>query len=194
MSSLADNASTTTRRRYDAPASRAALLAAADALFDEHGYEATTIRDIGERAGVDAALIARYFGGKQGLYLATLEQEPRAPLPADLARAIEHMLSRSEQHGLGPIPHAMVSPTLSDEVRAQVREIIGRRVVEPFAAELAARGAADARLRAEVRVALSIGVSLTRASATQPALADAPLGELLGVLETVTEALQDNGA
>jgi len=181
------------RRRYDAQASRAALLSAADALFDERGYEATTIRDIGERAGVDAALIARYFGGKQGLYLATLEQEPRAPLPADLARAIEHMLSRSEQRGLGPIPLAMVSPTLSDDMRAQVRQIIGRRVVDPFAVELAARGVPGARLRAEVLVALSIGISLTRASATLPALADAPLAELLAVLETVIGALQDGG-
>jgi AcrR family transcriptional regulator len=188
MSSVADKAST--RRRYDAQASRGALLAAADTLFDERGYDATTVRDIGERAGVDAALIARYFGSKEGLYLATLEQAPREPLPADIARAIEHMLSRTEQRGLGPIPHAMVSPTLSDELRAQVCQIIARHVVGPFAAELTARGVADAELRAEVLVALAIGVSLTRASATLPSLAGASLAELLAVLETVIEALQ----
>jgi AcrR family transcriptional regulator len=192
MSSVVDKA-ITPRRRYDARASRSALLDAADALFDERGYDATTVRDIGERAGVDAALIARYFGSKEGLYLATLEQEPREPLPSDLVQAIEHMLSRSEQRGLGPIPLAMVSPTLSDELRAQVRQIIGRRVVEPFAAELAARDVPDVELRAEILVALSIGVSLTRASATLPALAEAPLDKLLAVLQTVIDALQDGG-
>lgn len=181
------------RRRYNAQASREALLEAADALFDERGYDATTVRDIGERAGVDAALIARYFGSKEGLYLATLEQEPREPLPADLVRAIEQMLSRSEQHGLGPIPLAMVSPTLRDDMRARLRRIAGRRAVEPFAAELAARDVPDIELRAEVLVALTIGVLLTRASATLPALAEAPLGELLAVLETVIDALQDGG-
>jgi AcrR family transcriptional regulator len=190
MSSVADKAST--RRRYDARASRGALLAAADTLFDERGYDATTVRDIGERAGVDAALIARYFGSKEGLYLATLEREPREPLPADIAHAVEHMLSRSEQQGLGPIPRAMVSPTLSDELRAQVCQIIARRVVQPFAAQLAARGAPDAELRAEVLVALAIGVSLTRASGTLPALAGVSLGELLAVLKTVIDALHES--
>lgn len=151
------------------------------------------MRDIGEHAGVDAALIARYFGGKEGLYLATLEREPRTPMPTDLGRAIEQMLSRSEQRGIGPIPLAMVSPTLSDEVRAQVRQIIGRRVVEPFAAELTARGVQDAELRAEIIFALSVGLSLTRASGTLPTLAETPLDELLAVLEPVIDTLQDAG-
>lgn len=164
---------------------------AADTLFDERGYDATTVRDIGERAGVDPAMIARYFGGKEGLYLATLERDPREPLPAEIARAFEQLLSRSEQRGLGPFPLAMVSPTLSDDMRDRVREIIGRRVVESFTDELTAHGVADARLRAEVLVAVSIGVALTRASATLPALADAPLDELQAVLETVIDALQD---
>lgn len=189
MSSVADKASTP-RRRYDAKASRRALLEAAESLFHERGYDATTVRDIGERAGVDAALIARYFGGKEGLYLASLEREPRAPLVADIAQAVAHILSRSEQRGSGPIPLAMVSPTLSERMRVRVRQIVGRRVVEPFAAELTARGVQDAELRAEVLVALSIGLSLTRASGTLPALADVPLDELLPVLETVIDALQ----
>lgn len=152
------------------------------------------MRDIGERAGVDPALIARYFGGKQALYLATLEREPRHALPADLARALEHILSRSEERGIGPLPLAMVSPTLSDDLRAQVQRITARRVVAPFAAELAAHGAADAQLRAEILVAITIGVTLARASGTLPALADAPLDELLAVLETVVGALQAGGS
>jgi AcrR family transcriptional regulator len=191
MSSLADNA--VPRRRYDAQASRRALLEAADALFHERGYEATTVRDIGEHAGIDAAMIARYFGGKQGLYLATLEREPRAPMPTDLRRAIERMLSRTEQRGIGPIPLAMVSPTLSDEMREQVRAIIARRAVEPFVAALAARGVEDAELRAEIFVALSIGVSLIRASGTLAVLAATPLDELLAALEPVIDTLQDAG-
>ncbi|HEV7807466.1 MAG TPA: TetR family transcriptional regulator [Solirubrobacteraceae bacterium] len=193
MSSLADNA-TTTRRRHDAQASRQALLEAADALFDERGYDAATVRDIGDRAAVDPALIARYFGSKEGLYLATLEREPRTPLPADLTRALEHILSRSEQRGIGPIPLAMVSPTHSDELRAQVSQIIGRRLVAPFAAQLAAQGAGDVALRAEILVAVAIGVSLTRAGGTLPALARAPLADVVAVLETVIGALAQDGS
>ena len=52
-------------------AGRALVLAAQD-LFGQRGFESTTIRDIGDRAGVDAALIARYFGSKADLYIAAV--------------------------------------------------------------------------------------------------------------------------
>jgi hypothetical protein len=84
----------------------------------------------------------------------------------------------------------MVSPTLTDAMREQISEIMRRRLVEPLAAELAARGAPDATLRAEILVALAIGVSLTRAGGTLPTLAGAPLEDVLAVLEPLTGALQ----
>jgi AcrR family transcriptional regulator len=191
MSSVADNISTSSpRRRHDSQASRQALLEAADALFEERGYDAATVRDIGERAGVDAALIARYFGSKENLYLATLEHG-RTPAPTDPMQLLERMLSRSEQRGSGPVPHAMVSPTLTDAMREQIREIMRRRLVEPLAAELAAP---DAVLRVEILVALAIGVSLTRASGTLPTLAAAPLEDVLAALEPLARALQQPAA
>jgi AcrR family transcriptional regulator len=191
MSSVADNISTSSpRRRHDSQASRQALLEAADALFEERGYDAATVRDIGERAGVDAALIARYFGSKENLYLATLEHG-RTPPPTDPMQLLERMLSRSEQRGSGPVPHAMVSPTLTDAMREQIREIMRRRLVEPLAGELAAP---DAVLRVEILVALAIGVSLTRASGTLPTLAAAPLEDVLAALEPLAGALQQRAA
>jgi AcrR family transcriptional regulator len=197
MSSSADKPSITAtappldgRRRRDAHASRQALLEAADALFDERGYDGATVREIGERAGVDAALIARYFGSKEGLYLATLQQEGRLEMPTDPVQAFAMMLTKSERRGTGPVPLAMVSPTLTEGIRDQVREIIGRRVVEPLAGELAARGTPDAELRVEVLVAMALGLSLTRAGGTLPTLAETPLQDLLAVLEPLIDALQ----
>jgi AcrR family transcriptional regulator len=182
--------SPSTRRPYDAQASRSALVDAATALFDDRGYEATTIRQIGERAGVDAALIARYFGGKEGLYLATLAHDGRPPLPSEPREAFAAMLSRSEEQGIGPVPLGMVNPTLTDEMRAQLRGITHARVIEPLAAELAKRGVPDAELRAELLLATAIGVSLTRASGTLPLLADAPLAQVLKILEAFVDALE----
>jgi AcrR family transcriptional regulator len=46
-------------RSRNAGASKQALLQAAHELFGQQGFEGTTIRDIGDRAGVDHALIAR---------------------------------------------------------------------------------------------------------------------------------------
>jgi AcrR family transcriptional regulator len=190
MSSIADKGSSR-RRQYDAEASRQALLEAGGALFDERGYAAATVREIGERAGVDAALIARYFGGKEGLYLAAIaRQEGRGHIPADPARALEHMLARADAHGNGPIGRAMVSPGLPDAIREQVRAIVGRYAVQPIAAELAAGGTPDPELRAELLVALSVGVALTRGGGTLPVLADAPLEDVLGVLRPLVDALR----
>jgi AcrR family transcriptional regulator len=179
------------RRPYDAGASREALLDAASALFDERGYDAATIREIGQRAGVDAALIARYFGGKEGLYLATLTRDGGRSLPGDAAEALAAMLSSSERRGLGPVPLAMVSPTLTDAMREQIMQVVQSRALEPVAAELAARGTPDPQLRAEILIALALGLSLTRATGTLPQLAAAPLDGVLAIVEPLARALED---
>src|SRR3954462_9999740 len=136
MSSAVDNPSSDAeaagRRRNDAQASRRALLDAAGALFDERGYQGATLRDIGERAGVDPALIARYFGGKEGLYLATLAPGRRPPAPGDPAQALAAMLRRSDERGIGPVALAMVDPTLSQPLREEIRRILDARLVEPL--------------------------------------------------------------
>lgn len=52
---------------------RAALLDAAGALFARHGYTAVPLRRIARAAGVTPAMVHYYFGDKQGLYDAMLE-------------------------------------------------------------------------------------------------------------------------
>ncbi|MEM9436069.1 MAG: TetR family transcriptional regulator [Pseudomonadota bacterium] len=49
-----------------------ALLAHGKRLFWLEGYGNVSVRDITGAAGVDAALVSRYFGGKLGLFEATL--------------------------------------------------------------------------------------------------------------------------
>jgi len=49
---------------------RAALYRTAIALFAEQGFEATTLRQIAERAGVSPALLYRYFPSKRAVVLA----------------------------------------------------------------------------------------------------------------------------
>ncbi len=52
---------------------REALLAAALDTFGRDGFDAASTRCIADVAGVNQALIAYHFGGKQGLYLAVFE-------------------------------------------------------------------------------------------------------------------------
>jgi AcrR family transcriptional regulator len=193
MSSVADKSKSgsprTARRRHDAQASRRALLDAATALFDERGYHATTVREIGERAGVDAALIARYFGGKEGLYLAAVSEAPGPAPTADPLELIARILRKSDAHGLGPVALAMVSPTLTDAMRDQVSDIIATRSVGPLAEALQERGVTDPHLRAELLVATALGVSLTRAAGGLPAVRDAAPDQLLEVLRPAADVL-----
>lgn len=47
---------------------REKLLVAATKLFAEKGYAGVSIRQLGEEAGVNSAMISYYFGSKEGLY------------------------------------------------------------------------------------------------------------------------------
>jgi AcrR family transcriptional regulator len=55
------------RREAHKQATRQALQQAADRLFAEQGYGATTVRDIAEAAGVTERTFFRYFTGKEEL-------------------------------------------------------------------------------------------------------------------------------
>ena len=73
---MTDATTDATRRRGRRPAgadTRAALLAAAREVFAEQGYAGATVRAIAGRAGVDAAMVNHWFGGKQGLFSAVME-------------------------------------------------------------------------------------------------------------------------
>ena len=55
-------------RQRDAERTRERILDAALREFADKGYAGARVRQIAERAGVNAQLISYYFGGKEGLY------------------------------------------------------------------------------------------------------------------------------
>lgn len=64
------------------------ILTTAREMFSENGFERTTMRAIGRRAGVDPALIHHYFGTKNDLLVAALRPEVDvATVFAGIARA-----------------------------------------------------------------------------------------------------------
>jgi AcrR family transcriptional regulator len=83
-------------------ATRAAILGAARERFASDGYERATIRAIAGDAGIDPALVMRYFGNKEGLFAAAAEIDLRLPDFTALPRRtlgsalVEHFLSRWE--------------------------------------------------------------------------------------------------
>ena len=65
-------------RRPGGESSRAEILRAAQRLFAEQGYEATTLRKIAAEAGVDSAMIVHFYKSKEGIFRAVLDQLSRA--------------------------------------------------------------------------------------------------------------------
>lgn len=65
-------------RRPGAVIVREEILTAATTLFGAHGYQAATMRMIGELAGVDPKLVHYYFGSKEDLFGAVISEVFRA--------------------------------------------------------------------------------------------------------------------
>lgn len=72
-------------RTRDADRTREAILDAAEALFAERGYAATSLQAIGERAGISRGTPGYFFRSKAALYRAVLERV----FAAELAFVVE---------------------------------------------------------------------------------------------------------
>ncbi|MCX4744524.1 TetR family transcriptional regulator [Kitasatospora sp. NBC_01287] len=179
-------------RRRDAARSRELLVRAAVELFADRGFERTTTREIGERAGVDPALIARYFGGKTQLYLAAVRVEQGDATPADLLdpERLRDLVERIDRRGPGPSFQAAVLPNENSEVQRTARGYLTERLVRPLGDRLTEQGADRAQLRAELAVAAFAGVVLARTSGAFEELAQAAPEELLPLLREVLGAVR----
>ena len=83
----------------DAAATKQRILEHARRQFAKYGYAAVTVKGVADAAGVSPNLITRYFGGKDGLFLAATQVElpvedaingDRSTLGARLAASIVH--------------------------------------------------------------------------------------------------------
>lgn len=74
------------RKIYQPEANKKTILDAAEELFAEKGFEATSIQEISTRAGVSRGTPGYFFGSKEKLYQAVLERALQ--IPADLVTRV----------------------------------------------------------------------------------------------------------
>ncbi|MGI8880342.1 MAG: TetR family transcriptional regulator [Jatrophihabitans sp.] len=79
-----DEAHPNPQRRSDP--TRAAILTAARNRFGADGYERATIRAIAAEAGIDPAMVMRYYGNKENLFATAAEIDLRFPDLAEVPR------------------------------------------------------------------------------------------------------------
>jgi AcrR family transcriptional regulator len=153
-------------RKRDAEATRGRILTAAMDRFARLGYETASLRDIAAEAGVDVALIARYFGGKEGLFTEALKASIHPQLTRDwdresLAREVAaHMADgprddEGRHHSFQFLLRAATSPATAPLLDLAVRE----RFLGPLGEWL---GGEDALPRARVLAAAYIGFLVER--------------------------------
>ncbi len=161
------------RRVHDSSSSRARLLEAADELFAERGYEQTTVRDIGARAQVDPALIARYFGSKPELYLAALRREGRPATTGAAELDLTGTLQRVLRRGTSPTLWAVVRRHDQPDLQAAAMDVLEAKILRLVERTAEQAGVDLPRLRAEIVVAALVGIVLARSSGALTALQQA---------------------
>ena len=152
-------------RCRNAAATRQAILEAAKTCFMHDGYEQVGVRDIAARAGVDPALVNRYFGSKEGLFseavaskfdLRQLLDGDRATLGERLARYV--VQKKTDGADYDPLV-ALLRSSSSDVYSGMPRSAILEGFVRPLASRLEGP---DALSRAELGGSTLLGLLVHR--------------------------------
>ena len=175
----------TTTRAARRAASQARILDAAREEFGRRGFEATTVRDIAHRAGVDPSLVLQHYGSKSALFTAAIQ------LPAgEPEEAVDHLADvlNVRAAALPPEMRALVRsmltvPEASEAVRHHLDERIGNLA--------AGIGGLDAELRAAIAVSSILGLTVARHFLQLRAVSSASDDDLVRVAtQALTAALQ----
>ncbi|HEY4940287.1 MAG TPA: TetR family transcriptional regulator [Rhizomicrobium sp.] len=182
-------------RKRDAEATRAAILEAAKAHFARSGYDGAFLRDIAADAGADAALINRYFGGKEGLFAAALKDSigpnttaewDRQSFALDIARMMAgHAHQHVERtHAFQFLLQAATNPTTAPLLNVAVQE----RFMGPIREWI---GGDNAEARARLFASVFIGLLVERLIRDEP-LADNERDVFIERTAALLQSLVDN--
>jgi AcrR family transcriptional regulator len=155
----------------NASATRQRILEQARRQFAQHGYAAITVKGVADAAGVSPNLITRYFGGKDGLFLAATQvaipvtnsfDGDRSTLGARLAASIVQRWFG--QPGDDPLLVLQRASGERPEAAEALAAFLDANSLEPLHAYLRAGGIddAEARERAAAIDAFVLGVSTRR--------------------------------
>jgi AcrR family transcriptional regulator len=155
----------------NAAATRQRILEHAQRQFAQHGYAASTVKGVADAAGVSPNLITRYFGGKDGLFLAATRVEipvsdsfdgDRSALGSRLAASIVQRWFGAP--GEDPLLVLQRASGERPEAAETLAAFLDTNSLEPLHRYLRDSGLddADARSRAAAIDAFVLGVSTRR--------------------------------
>ncbi|HLI39305.1 MAG TPA: TetR family transcriptional regulator [Streptosporangiaceae bacterium] len=177
-SAFPDRGPAATRRPRNAAATRRALLEAAGDQFARRGFAGTSMRDVARAAGVDQALVYRYFGSKAALH-------------EEVNRHYAERLADLFNFGSGDFAAHVVTYLLTAPASVRIEPLLAllrgnhagtsaampvHRLFRDFVHRLARKAGGppeEARLRAAMIGALTVGIPIMREVIGDPSLASA---------------------
>lgn len=195
----ADSSTKEVVRPRDADGTRQRLLEAALRRFARDGYRDTTVRQIAGDAGVNVALINRYFTSKERLFEVCLrgvaeDLEGTAEAEVSVEGILTSVLDQLADRPDGPDTlHLLLLLRSSGDDRA---DAIRRDTLRSFAERMAAAagwrpGDQDDQplLRAQIALSTALGIVLLRTSTGLEPLTSASVQELRDPLHAAIDAL-----
>lgn len=118
------------RGRRDAVDTPTKVLDAAEAIFIDVGFAATSHRAVASRAGVNLAAAHYHFGSKEGLLGAVVHRRV-APISALRDVALDRLLAEPTPPSVEQVVEAFLSPLSDSEVGPELPSLIARLYGEP---------------------------------------------------------------
>lgn len=194
--------SCTPSRPKSAAATKAVILESARRRFVQESYESVGLRDIAGDAGVDVALVSRYFGSKEDLFREVLgigskeDILPPGMAPGEIAAFLARLYMEYEVgEGNEPLERLLImlrsasSPVASQLVRGAFDEIL-----QPLAARLDGR---TPELRASLSMAVWMGMTIVRTVMAAEPLSECDCGGDLDIEHRICQlfatALSESG-
>ncbi|MEV6715486.1 TetR family transcriptional regulator [Lentzea sp. NPDC051208] len=157
-------------RRAAGEDTKAALVAAAREVFVEKGYDGATVRAIAAKAGVDAAMVNHWFGGKEGLFAQSVLQLPfdpaeilkrvlDGPLEEAGERIVRTFVTVWDATGGGTFAALIRSVTSQPEVANALKSFLINAIFKNVLAEI---GAEQHELRATLCATQMVGLGIVR--------------------------------
>jgi AcrR family transcriptional regulator len=177
------------------PATQDRILEAARDEFAERGYDKTSIRGIAKAAGVDSALVHHYFGTKEQVFAASVEEgfAPALGVPDAVAGGPEGVGERMARYVFSiwensltraPLLAVVRSALTNDTAAGILRRMIERRVLVRVVGEL---DVPDPEFRAQLAAGHLIGIVVLRYVIRIEPIASAEVEDIIAM---VAPALQ----
>jgi AcrR family transcriptional regulator len=185
-------------RSRDAASTRQLLIQAGRRRFAQDGYSDTKVRDVASDAGVNVALINRYFVSKEGLFEACIaevgeELGGSAPRETNLDEMVRSIINQLPGNGQVSDQLLLLLRSSGDERADQIRNNIfrsfARRIADAVGQHPHGAENREALLRAQMALSTGLGLILLRTLTSMEPFSSASDDEIRGPLSDALRAL-----